>query len=297
MISNKHKIVHLKTYLLPDDFLSDSQGFEDEVIIRYYTTSNNTTKNKIILNRNMVSLVIKGNKTVVYPEETAIVKENELVILSAGNILTSEIIADETEFSSIILYFNNEILNRFLSKYDDLSKKKQVHKPFLIYQQDVYLNQFVKSLLALLDSAPPLSPAVKLLKLEEFFLYLYQIDSEKLHSFKILSAVEDDFKIRKVIERHIRTPAVVEEIAFLCNMSTSAFKRKFQSLYGTSPQKWLAEQRLQLASELLKTRTEIPSQVYYKVGYKNHSSFSAAFRQYFGQTPSAYQTKQVDVLR
>ncbi|WP_433836241.1 helix-turn-helix domain-containing protein [Flavobacterium anhuiense] len=287
----------MKTYLLPDDFLSDPQDLVDQVIIRYYKTAENTVKNKIILNRNMVSLVAKGNKTVIYPEQTAVVKENELVLLSKGNIITSEIIADQTEFSSVILYFDDEILKRFLSRYKPLSEKKQSHSPFLIYRQDAFIQQFKRSLIDLLESAPALSPALKLLKLEEIFLYLYQIDSEKLHSLQISSAADDDLKIRKVMEGHIKMPAAVEEIAFLCNMSSSAFKRKFHILYRTSPQKWLTEKRLQLAAELLKTRTEIPSQVYYKVGYKNHSSFSAAFRQYFGQTPSDYQKKQMDALR
>lgn len=287
----------MKTYQLPDDFFPDSPCDEDEVIIKNYASVRDSKNNKIILNRNMISLIIKGRKTVVYPEETAIIKENELVVLSTGNILTSEVLSDTEGFSSVILYFNNEILNRFLLKYDHFLDKKQVYKPFLIYKQDTFIRQYAKSLQVIADSASPVSPEIKLLKLEELFLYLHQIDRNKLQSLQIISTDEHDLRIRKAVDRHIGIPATVDEIAFLCNMSGSTFKRKFQHLYGTSPQKWLAEQRLQLAADLLKSSAEIPSQVYYKAGYKNHSSFSAAFRQYFGLTPSAYQTQQLNVLR
>ncbi len=286
----------MKTYLLPDDFLSDSDQTEDQVIIRHYKTAKSTLNNKIILNRNMINLIITGSKTVAYPDQTAVVKENELVVLSTGNILTSELLCDQTGFTSLLLYFSNNALNHFLIKYNKLSEKKQVSKPFLIYQQDTYIKQYVNSLLTLMESASPLSREIKELKLEELLLYLNQIDNKKLLSLQIVSPNQNDLTIRKIVERHIRTPATIEQIAFLCNMSTSTFKRKFENLYGQSPQKWLVKQRLELAAEILKSGVEIPSQVYYKAGYKNHSSFSAAFRKYFGFTPSEYQAKKLNVI-
>lgn len=279
----------MKTYILPDYFLAASDSMEDEVIIRYYKTAESTLNNKIILNRNMINLIIKGNKTIVYPNETAVVKENELIVLSTGNILTSELLSDNEGFTSVVLYFKNELLKRFLIKYNTSLEKKTLSKPFLIYRQDTYITEYVKSLLVLLESASPLSEQIRQLKLEELLLYLNQIDSQKLQSLHVISAEENDLAIRKAIERHIETPATIEEIAFLCNMSVSTFKRKFKDIYQTSPQKWLAEKRLQRAAELLKAGNETPSQIYYKVGYKNHSSFSAAFRQYFGISPSDYQ--------
>jgi hypothetical protein len=40
---------------------------------------------------------------------------------------------------------------------------------------------------------------------------------------------------------------------------------------------------------MLRSYDESPSGIYMKVGYQNHSSFSEAFRNYFGSTPSDYQ--------
>jgi len=107
----------MKTYNLPDDLNSGIAFKNDEVIIRQYQSGHNsTTKNKIILSQNMISLVLSGSKTVIYPESIATVNEGEMVILSTGNILTSEVTTGNTDFSSVILYFSNNLLKRFYIK-------------------------------------------------------------------------------------------------------------------------------------------------------------------------------------
>jgi len=68
----------MKTYNLPDDLNSGIAFKNDEVIIRQYQSGHNsTTKNKIILSQNMISLVLSGSKTVIYPESIATVNEGD----------------------------------------------------------------------------------------------------------------------------------------------------------------------------------------------------------------------------
>jgi AraC-like DNA-binding protein len=78
-------------------------------------------------------------------------------------------------------------------------------------------------------------------------------------------------------------------LAFLCNTSVSTFKRKFFKIYGTSPQKWLTQQKMRIAANLLKHPHERPGSVYEKVGYENQSSFILAFKKQYGKTPREYQ--------
>lgn len=286
----------MKPFLLPDDLLGNVSLPPDEVIIRQYHSSHSSIKNKIILNRNMINLVMSGSKTVVYPAQTAIVHQGELVLLSTGNILTSEVISNRQSFNSILLYFSNEVLNRFFIKYNHLLDAPSPAKdaqPFLVYRQDTFVAHYAQSLLFLLGAGTPLPPEVKQLKLEELLLYLLRLDAGRLQSLKIISNDQADMQLKKTVETHIGQPVTVEELAFLCNMSTSTFKRKFERLYGTSPQKWLLKEKLQLAATLLKSPAEAPSDVYHKVGYQNHSSFSEAFRQHFGLTPSDYRSQHI----
>jgi len=76
----------------------------------------------------------------------------------------------------------------------------------------------------------------------------------------------------------------------MCNMSLSTFKRRFARLYGTSPNKWLLQKRMEQAASLLHQQ-EKPSQIYHKVGYENHSSFTQSFKQVYGVTPREFQQK------
>jgi AraC-like DNA-binding protein len=294
------RILLLKTYNLPDDFITTSEFEKDEVIIRHYQSDHTTIKNKIILNRNMINLLISGSKIVVYPEHTITVGEGELVILSTGNMLTSEVTSGQKDFNSVLIYFSNEVLNRFWIKYESLLQaqvQRCAKQPFLTYGQDAYIQQYVSSLLLLLTSQVALSAEIKQLKLEELLLYLVQLDHAKFQSLQIVSKDQEDLQLKKIVESHIGHPVTVEELAFLCNMSSSTFKKNFSRIYDTSPQQWLLAQKLQQAAELLKSPSESPSAVYLKVGYKNHSSFSQAFRQQFGLNPSDFHAQHLNAFR
>lgn len=97
------------------------------------------------------------------------------------------------------------------------------------------------------------------------------------------------------METNIVSNVSVEELAFLCNISLSGFKRHFLRIYGTSPSKWILQRRMEIARELLQHYHGKPSEVYHKVGYANHSSFTKSFKQMFGVTPKEFQAEKLDV--
>ncbi|KAA6438423.1 helix-turn-helix transcriptional regulator [Dyadobacter flavalbus] len=289
----------MNTYHLPEDLLEGSSAGQNEIIIRHYTSGHDSVKNRIILNRNMINLLISGTKTIVYPDSTAVVRAGELVVLSTGNVLTSELLAGAEHFTSILFYFSNEVFNQFLIKYDHLLNKitpQRTKQPFLIFRQDSFIKQFILSIQALMHKGNILSAEVRLLKIEELLLYLLHADPERFCSIQILTSDKQELQIRKVVESHVGQLITVEELAFLCHMSTSTFKRKFNDIYQTTPRKWLLARKLELAAEMLRISDESPSAVYMKVGYQNHSSFSEAFRNHFGCTPSDYQQMHLNVV-
>ena len=288
----------MNTYYLPDDLLDDSAARADEVVIRYYSSDRDSVKNRIVLNQNMINVLISGRKTIIYPDATAVVNAGELVVLSTGNVLTSELLAGTDQFTSIHFYFSNEVFNRFLIKYEHLLKRnipKADKQPFLIFKQDNFIRHFITSLQTMLGSGGNLPAEIRLLRIEELLLYLFQSDPERFHAIEILTRDKQQLQIKKVVESQIGQPTTVDDLAFLCHMSTSTFKRKFSEIYQTSPQKWLLARRLELAADLLKSFDESPSGIYMKVGYQNHSSFSEAFRNHFGSTPSDFQQKHLNV--
>ncbi|MBE9462360.1 helix-turn-helix domain-containing protein [Dyadobacter subterraneus] len=288
----------MSIYNLPFDLDELQNQTSENVIIRTYTSNQNTNKNKIILHQNMINMIINGTKSVVYAENTTTISAGELLILSKGNCLTSEVRPENTAFTSILLYFSNTVLSEFLIKYKSVVPGDQAElskTPFLVFRQDSFIKNYIESLNLMLKPPKTFSSELKRLKLEELLLYLLQNDPEKFLSLQVDMLDNEDMRIRKAVESNLTNQVTVEELAFICNCSISTFKRKFTKIYNTSPQKWLLEKKMQFAATLLHQKDEKPGLVYQKVGYENHSSFSKSFKQYHSITPTEYQQKILNV--
>jgi AraC-like DNA-binding protein len=141
----------------------------------------------------------------------------------------------------------------------------------------------------MLKSKAGLSPQMRQLKFMELMQYLLEKDPESILAFQNKQKEKrSGIEIRKVVESNITNNLTVEELAFLCNLSPSTFKRRFAKIYKTAPNAWLLEQRMNLAANLLRNHGEKPGDIYYRLGYQNHSSFTKSFRKYFGVSPSSY---------
>lgn len=286
----------MKVINLPQDLLPGKTDPNSDVIIKRYTSGTNTVKNKIILHKNMINLLIEGQKTISYTDNKTTVHEDEILLLSCGNCLTTEVLSGEGKFHSIIIYFSNKLMADFYVKYADLISRagKQKGLPSLTFKKDTFIRNYISSLDLLLQSRAELSPELRLLKAEELMVYLFETNPDAIASFRLNNTSDSkDLALRQIVETNIANHITVEELAFLCNASLSTFQRRFNNIYGLSPQKWLVEQKLQLAARLLQHPGEKPSDVYQKVGYENHSSFSKSFKQQFGISPKEYQEQNL----
>jgi AraC-like DNA-binding protein len=91
---------------------------------------------------------------------------------------------------------------------------------------------------------------------------------------------------QSIVENSVNSNLSLEDVAFLCHMSLSTFKRNFVREYQTSPGQWFRERRMQTANDILKEGKLTSSDIYLKFGYNNLSNFSAAFKNKFGKYPT-----------
>jgi AraC-like DNA-binding protein len=212
--------------------------------------------------------------------------------------LISEVLAENGLFNSLVIYFNNESLSAFRVKYNGLASEKNEGRrkkmPFLLYRQDAFIRNYIASIEHMLQEDALKTAVFRQMKLEELLLYLLHLDPDKFYSLLPVAATDEEMRLRRAAEHNVCNPVTVAELAFLCNMSMSTFKRKFFKIYGTSPVQWLLQQKLQMAANLLKHPAEKPGLVFEKVGYANHSSFSQAFKKEFGITPTQYQERNMN---
>jgi AraC-like DNA-binding protein len=289
----------MKITTLPDDIISKGQQ-SDTILFHNYVAPPGAFYGKSVLNKNAISLVISGEKTMHFAEKAVKIRADEFHFLSRGNCLVSMKLSGKIQFRSILIFFDNSVMTNFYLKYEPIvSKFKRKHilqtQPYITFKKDVFVLHFIASLTLLFNTNVSISNEMKQLKLEELLLHLLEKYPDQLLSFQAFKKKElDDLEIRKAVETNVTNALNIEELAFLCNISLSTFKRRFMKIYHTSPNKWILQKRMDLAKTLL-LRNEKPSNVFHQIGYENHSSFSQSFKQTVGMTPTAFQQQQLNV--
>ncbi len=94
-------------------------------------------------------------------------------------------------------------------------------------------------------------------------------------------------KGKSYIDANYTTDVYVEKIALESHMSQFHFYRLFKKVYGLSPYQYIKEKRLNLANSYIKQGNESLTEIAAKVGYADLFSFSKAFKQFFGKSPSS----------
>ena len=279
--------------IIGDYFSTRSREAETGVRFINHITRSNIVRNKIVLQNYLFSLLVEGAK-VVHTAHNSITIDNEnfLLLLPGNYLMTEKIASPDGRFQSVLIFFTQEALNVFFSKYADFNIEIRNKPPeqVEVFSKDEFLKNFIHSLLLISGNGKEIPATLQRLKLEELLLYLCYHYPEKMEPLKKRANISvAEIEIKKLVELNIDNNITLDELAFLCNLSLSTFKRKFIRLYGIAPSKWFLQRRMELATALLRTGKEKPSEIYYKVGYESHSSFTHSFKQVFGLTPTEYR--------
>jgi transcriptional regulator GlxA family with amidase domain len=88
---------------------------------------------------------------------------------------------------------------------------------------------------------------------------------------------------------HLAVPVSVAEMAARAHMSPRTFARRFVQETGTTPQRWLVNQRVLYAQQLLEETGETIDVIAGKTGFGNAAALRHHFREWRGTTPNAYR--------
>ena len=93
-------------------------------------------------------------------------------------------------------------------------------------------------------------------------------------------------RFEQAILKGISSNISIDELADICCLSASTFKRRFRERYSASPHKWFLGCRLDIAAMILR-ETDVPTRYIASLcGFINVSHFIATFKRRFGTTPS-----------
>ena len=155
---------------------------------------------------------------------------------------------------------------------------------------DKLLDHYRESIGILLDNPELADENMIKTKLKEFVLLMsksHQAPSESDFLTALFKPKEVAFKT--TIQHNLYANLSLEELAQLCHLSLSSFKRKFKEVFEESPKKYIARKKVERAAELLKSKELRVSDVAYDVGFDSLSTFNRNFNSIYGKSPSEYR--------
>jgi len=252
-----------------------------------YRETGSFFRNQVIFNSTAVSFVLNGQKEIFRSGERTIIQEGQVLLIPEGHSLIAEHSLNADKYNSFIIFFPVQLAADFLS--GNKIKPKKIPAPaFLHFNSTPHLSGYISSLQQLIRSGHQFTEAMAQHKLHELFLAIYELFPAK---FTALFSNQQQLSLKKLVEDHLFHNLTIEELAFLANRSLSSFKRDFERTYGTSPQKYIRESKLDAARAELE-RGKQATELYHQYGYDNLSNFSTAFKRKFGITPGTYRNRK-----
>lgn len=197
----------------------------------------------------------------------------------------TEKLSDTRNYSSVLLFFSNEILLKFIQKIQFNKTEKTEYKSVYSFGYDDFIQRFVSSLQDISKLSKGIQSKLLDVKFEEIMLYIIEIYGTDFLNALLTNSDTISQKFTRTVESNQFNKLTLKELAFLCNMSISTFKREFEKHYSESPMKWFQNKRLEHAYYLLNQAQKSSSEIYFEMGYDNLSSFVQAYKSKYGITP------------
>ncbi|MCB0689481.1 MAG: helix-turn-helix transcriptional regulator [Saprospiraceae bacterium] len=223
--------------------------------------------------------------------EYVVISGDSLFVKKGANLVHQYF---DEDYCALMIFIPDDFIVQFLNRFssvirNDLQTNHESDAVIRI-QLDQYLSGYVNSLASYFDSEIYPDKHLLSLKFEELLLNIFTRPLHRPVAEYLGSLTKDKTKdFKQMLEENFAYNLKLEDLATLCNMSLSTFKRTFNDIYQTSPGKWLSERRLDLAAHLLRNSDKTISQISFESGFEDASSFGRAFKQKYKQTPLQYR--------
>lgn len=261
-------------------------------VVAWFRQSTEAGKEQGFLTENCLVFILRGTKHLHFQEGDLIAHAGDLVLLRRGVYFMTDFITDGTDYQSLMVCVDDTLLRSFISEDGAPAPAIKATLPVVISCKNDLL-QVRNSILGYLEHPHIHTNRLLELKINEILLLLlcgeYRQDVCAFLSHLFDHSAEN---ISLIIRNNLFQPFTLEEYAKMCGLSLSSFKREFARLYDAPPKKWINEERLKHARELLLHSGSNVNEIAYECGFENVSYFIKQYRQLYGTTPkNAQRTK------
>lgn len=193
-------------------------------------------------------------------------------------------------FQSVTIFLDQQMLRSISAEHQLQAKGLYCGENALLIKPNPLFRNYMDSLTPYLDEAKPINKALTSLKVKEAVMILLETNpalQDVLFDFNEPGKID----LEAYMTEHYKFNVDLNRYAYLTGRSLATFKRDFEKIFNTSPNKWLQQQRLQDAYFLIKEKGVKVSDVYLDVGFKDLSHFSFAFKKIYGISPSKLSLK------
>ncbi len=217
-------------------------------------------------------------------------------IIKNCNSYVQKYLASETsdEVEAIAIYLYPKLFQMiYKDEIPSFLKQEEIPVPKKLISNTL-IEQYMMNLSLYFEEPDTLDEELGILKLKELMMILLKSENH-INIRKYLSEIfaPVNLQLKQTIENNIFNPLTIQQLAYLCSMSLSTFKREFKKTYNETPARYIKHRRLSKAAKLLISSDQQIGEIAFICGYHDVTTFSNIFNEKYGESPSSFRLNQI----
>ncbi|MBM7069168.1 AraC family transcriptional regulator [Actibacterium sp. 188UL27-1] len=219
----------------------------------------------------------------------------ELIVLPQGRILHSDFVSKEGPLEAVLIFLSNTVIDNFLTRHNAPPAAEEATSGLYRIPARHRMSTFMHSVVDIYENLAVDEDLVRAKLVELLHLLAALADHGPL-----VAALRDGrgdgpaINLHQIMRQAGSGTLTMPELAALAGRSPASFNRDIKRVFGTSPAKWLLEQRMARARSLLIQGRKSVTEIAMEVGYDSISHFIEQFRRHFDETPSQLRKRARD---
>lgn len=235
--------------------------------------------------------VLTGKKTLHTSKGSVTLTSGSVAFVKKGACIVEQFFREP--FCVVVFIIPDSFIVSFLNEYLPGEKTSGISDQMIIpIQKDERMDSFYQSIIPYFASQEDVPEAILELRFKELMLHLlHNQGNEELKNYFLHLRQQERSSISEIMEANYAYNLTIEAYARMTNRSVSSFKRDFQSIYKTTPGRWLMEKKLEHSKRLLLESDKPIADVAFESGFENSAHFSRLFKLKCKVTPMQYRKK------